>query len=104
MFLATAFTGRPVLLGSWGYSNEALDRSGQGGVGAWFQPFWDRNLQADNDRVFTDPTPDSVRLLREKYGVRWLFADSRGGTVSPALGSYATLRHTEGTVSIYRLN
>ena len=55
------------------------------------------------NRALAAPTADVLRRLRDEYGVRWLYADARDGTVSPALDQLAVLRHSAGKVRIYDL-
>jgi hypothetical protein len=44
-----------------------------------------------------------LRRLRDEYGVRWLYADTRNGPVAPALDQLAVRRHSVGKVRIYDL-
>ena len=46
-------------------------------------PFWDQQKLEENDSVFVTPTRDNLRLLKVKYGVRWLYADPTQTVVSP---------------------
>jgi signal transduction histidine kinase len=46
---------------------------------------------------------EALAELRDRYGARWLLADTRAGIVSSELASYARARYTDGTVTIYEL-
>jgi hypothetical protein len=100
-FWVSGYSERRVLLEGWGYTERALmsatpysDRNGG--------PYWDPALLAANDAVFTAPTAANVAALKTEHGVRWLVAV--GDRVSPALGSYATLRYQAPGVAVYEIN
>lgn len=99
----TAFSERRALVESWAYTEENLNRIGQYKTGFPLFPFDDPRLLAQNDRVFTAPTPSLLADLRDTRGVTWLFADTRGGRVSTELARFAHLRYLSGPVSIYEL-
>lgn len=69
-------------------------------------PFWDAERLRLNDLAFTTPSAEGMRLLRDRYGVRWLMADERPATASAgaaALGRVAALRFRSGDYAVYRL-
>ena len=49
------------------------------------------------------PTPAGLAQLRDTYHAKWLFADTRAGAVSPALGTLAVERYRSGTAVVYQL-
>ena len=65
-------------------------------------PYWNREELVANDIAFKAPTPAAIERLRQA-GVRWLYADHRAGTVSPALRNYVRLRHATLDATIYEL-
>jgi hypothetical protein len=100
-FWISAFAERHVLVESWNYTAGANARI-KSFDGAWYYlPYWKPEVLADNDRVFSDPTPANVRRLRERYGVRWLFVDERYETPAPGLGAVARERFRSGRSVLY---
>jgi len=102
-FWVSALTGRRALVESWGYTDQALAADEVGGKRYYLQPPPYPSRFAVNERVFAQGDPADVAALRTEYHVRWLFADSRIGPISPRLAQSATLRHLAGPVSIYQL-
>ncbi|WP_440064055.1 collagen-like triple helix repeat-containing protein [Streptosporangium sp. OZ121] len=84
-FWLSALSERRVLVEGWAYTASNLDRwrPGEPMTGL---PFWDGERIRLNDEVFRAPTAASVRLLGERYGVRWLLAEESGPGPAPALG------------------
>ncbi|MEU4836441.1 hypothetical protein, partial [Streptosporangium sp. NPDC023615] len=101
-FWVAALTERRVLVEGWTYTARNTARW-RPGMPTLHLPFWDAALIGLNDTVFSAPTAENVRLLRERHGVRWLLADEHRRTVSPDLGSLATLRFRSGAYAVYRL-
>ncbi|MET8147254.1 hypothetical protein ACIBSW_26370 [Actinoplanes sp. NPDC049668] len=102
-FWVAGLGGRRTLVESWGYSDAAVAANGVGGRTYMLQPPPDPLKYALSQRVFTDADPADLDLLRREYGVRWLFADARAGTVAPALSTLARPRYTSGPVTIFEL-
>ncbi|GAA4596607.1 hypothetical protein BJY16_002069 [Actinoplanes octamycinicus] len=102
-FWVAGLGGRRTLVESWGYSDQALARNGTNNLNYVYAPPPDRNVYALNQKAFTTGDPAVVARLRDEYGVRWLFADSRAGKVAPELAAVATERLRLGTVTIYEL-
>ncbi|GAA2596459.1 hypothetical protein GCM10010435_89580 [Winogradskya consettensis] len=102
-FWVAGLGGRRTLVESWGYSDATVAANGVNGIKYPLQPAPDPALFALNERVFTVADVADVRALREAYGVKWLFADSRAGTVSPQLAMQAKVAYTAGSVTIYEL-
>ena len=102
-FWVSGLSGRQVVIEGWAFVPASVELHGSGGLGYSQQPPPDWTRYALNERVFADPTPEDLRRLRLVYGARWLFADTRAGTVSPALAALTTARYTDGSVTIYEL-
>ncbi|MDQ1642749.1 MAG: hypothetical protein QOJ90_2100 [Actinomycetota bacterium] len=102
-FWVSALGAHRVLIEGWAYTEEALQRQGLNGRGFVTQPFYDPKLFAANEGAFTDPTPAGLAELRDKHGVRWLFADRAAGPVSPRLEQVARLRFSNADVKIFEL-
>ncbi|MCU7729740.1 hypothetical protein ODJ79_38990 [Actinoplanes sp. KI2] len=102
-FWVSALTGRRALVESWAYTDQAVAANGVNGLRYYNQPAPYPERYALNERVFAEGDPADVAALRTRYHVRWLFADSRVGPISPRLAQSAVLRHADGPVSIYEL-
>jgi hypothetical protein len=101
-FWLAAFSQRQVLVEGWSYTDRALDSGPLFSDAFATSPFWDPALLARNDAVFYQPTAQDVASFATETGVRWLVAV--GPNVSPALGTYASLRYHAGAVSIYQVS
>ncbi|HWG99714.1 MAG TPA: hypothetical protein VNV66_10400, partial [Pilimelia sp.] len=102
-FWVAGLGGHRTVVESWGYTDQAVAAHARDGRSYPRQPAPDAQRFALNERAFTAPTAADLRILRQRYGVRWLFADDRAGPVSPELGRLATLRLVSGSVRIYEL-
>jgi hypothetical protein len=71
----------------------------------WIAALSDRPvlLQQHNDIVFMAPTRDTLRRLREEYGVRWLYLDPTLSVVSPALKGLVSQRYKAPDALVYEL-
>ncbi|WP_433160704.1 hypothetical protein [Kribbella sp. CA-247076] len=102
-YLVSGIAGRRTLIEGWAYTNQAMADQGVGGRRYTEQPSpWPERVALTNQAVAA-PTPEVLRRLRAEYDVRWLYADARNGTVSPALDRLAVRRHSVGRVRIYDL-
>jgi len=101
-FWIAALSERQILVEGWGYTNRANRMSVTTGVNTNLVPYWNRELLATNDAVFTAPSPAMVERLR-RLGVRWLYADNRAGEVSPNLKQYVRLRQATLDATIYEI-
>ncbi|MET9316336.1 hypothetical protein ABZX12_31330 [Kribbella sp. NPDC003505] len=102
-YLVSGIAGRRTLIEGWAYTNQAMARQGDGGRRYTEQPSpWPDRVALTN-QALTAPTADVLRRMRDEYGVRWLYADTRNGPVSPALDQLAVRRHSVGKVRIYDL-
>jgi hypothetical protein len=104
-FWVAGLGGRRTLVESWGYTDRTVAANGVNDQKYFFQPAPDPEVFALNQRVFAKGDPADVARLRSTYGVRWLFADNRAGTVANAAlkAAGAKVVHQRGTVIIYRL-
>lgn len=102
-YLVSGIAGRRTLIEGWAYTNQAMARQGDGGRRYTEQPSpWPDRVALTN-QALTAPTADVLRRMRDEYGVRWLYADTRNGPASPALDQLAVRRHSVGKVRIYDL-
>jgi hypothetical protein len=92
-----------VLVEGWGYTNTINNLVASTGKSANGLPFWDEQRLQDNDQAFTSPTRDNLRLLKQKYGVHWLYADPGQTAVSHNLDALATLRFKAPDALVYEL-
>jgi hypothetical protein len=102
-YLVSGIAGRRTLIEGWAYTNQAMARQGDDGRRYTEQPSpWPDRVALTN-QALTAPTAEVLRRMRDEYGVRWLYADTRNGPVSPALDDLAVRRHSIGKVRIYDL-
>ncbi|MGV9776875.1 hypothetical protein, partial [Streptosporangium sp. NPDC003464] len=101
-FWAAALTERRVLVEGWAYTATNMSRW-RPGQQAEILPFWDEERIRANDEVFDSPSADAVRLLRARYGVRWLFTDERYVSPASRIGDFADLRFRTGDYAVYEL-
>jgi hypothetical protein len=103
-FWVSAVTERRVLLEGWAYTAKNWDRWAPG-QDAIFLPFWNEELLRQNDAAFVAPSHASIRLLRERYGVRWLFVDERWwpGRAAARIADFAELAFRSGDIALYRI-
>jgi hypothetical protein len=102
-FWISALSERHVLVEGWGYTNTINNLVASTGKSANGLPFWDEQRLQDNDQAFTSPTRDNLRLLKQKYGVHWLYADPGQTAVSHNLDALATLRFKAPDALVYEL-
>ena len=76
-FWMSAYSERRFLVESWGYTATANQGIPTFNDTWYYYPYWNSSLLADNDRLFSNPTKANADILKEKYGVRWLFVDGR---------------------------
>jgi hypothetical protein len=102
-FSMTAYSERRMLLEGWGFTTTAHVEAARLKTWVGYVPYWRPDVLADNDAVFTNPSPQTVGLLRDRYGVRWLFVDESQNNVSPQLSGFATERYRSGVAVVYEL-
>lgn len=101
-FWIAAYAERHVLVEGWAYTIPALEQATRLGVNLDVVPFWDPALLAANDRIFRAPAAGDLALLRDRYGVRWLYADLTMADPSVLAGE-ADLRDRQGDFAVYEL-
>ncbi len=101
-FHFAAFAERRMLVEGWGFTARTHVETKRQNALLVFTGYWDQQKLADNDAVFAEPSAEAVRRLAG-YGVKWLLADESATEVSPALGSFATLRFRAGKVAVYQM-
>ncbi|MEU6740503.1 hypothetical protein [Streptosporangium sandarakinum] len=101
-FWVSALTERRVLVEGWAYTTTNLSRWHPG---QRFQnlPFWDADRIRSNDAAFRTPSEAAIRSLRDRYGVRWLFADESRLDPGSRIGDFARLRFRSGGYAVYSL-
>ncbi|MFB4283032.1 hypothetical protein ACBJ59_47570 [Nonomuraea sp. MTCD27] len=97
-YWVSGFTERRVLVEGWAYAESTLSRARSFEGSYLAVPFADPPRLAANDAVFREPSAENVRLLAQKYGVKWLFTG-----INPELGKFARLRFRNATSSVYQL-
>ncbi|MET7276597.1 hypothetical protein ABZS29_00095 [Kribbella sp. NPDC005582] len=102
-YIVSGLAGRRTVIEGWAYTNEAMAEQGVGGRRYTEQPSPWPDRVALVTEAFANPTPALLNRLHNQYGVRWLYADARAGTVSEKLAELAPLRHSNGKVKIYDL-
>jgi hypothetical protein len=98
-FSVSAFTERRVLFEGTGYTARSFEIAQATGRNAGSIGYWDAAIVQANDAAFNQPSAATIGVLRDRYHVRWLFADS----LSPALENVATLRFRSGNCAVYQL-
>ncbi|MFF5227379.1 hypothetical protein [Dactylosporangium sp. NPDC000521] len=101
-FALAAASGHRVLVEGWGFTSSTYERAADDGVLPWFAGFWDPARLAGNDAAFTDPGPATIGVLRDRYQVRWLVADTTAGPVGD-LGAHAQERFRAGKLTVYEV-
>nr|WP_202886433.1 hypothetical protein [Kribbella sandramycini] len=102
-YVVSGLAGRRTLIEGWAYTTEAMSDQGVNGRRYTEQPSpWPERV-ALTQEAFANPSAELIQRLRAEYGVRWLYADARAGSVSRELARFATLRHSQGKVEIYDL-
>ncbi|WP_112241455.1 hypothetical protein [Kribbella monticola] len=101
-FWIPGYAERRVLVEGWAYTAKANNHADTSSE-ALYSPFWDQEKLRLNDAAFTTPTREGLATLHTKYGVNWLFADSRVNPIPDTLSKLAELRFHSGTVSVYQL-
>ncbi|MCO6008525.1 hypothetical protein NE236_26480 [Actinoallomurus purpureus] len=102
-FAVSAYTERRILVEDWGFELKTHAEAMKRNVPDETVPFWDRRRLADNDAAFHRPSSETVRRLRDAYGVRWLFVDRSYDRPAPGLGRFAWLRHEAGACAVYEI-
>jgi hypothetical protein len=102
-FSLAAYSERRMLVEGWGFSTRAHELSAETGIWDGYVKYWKPEVLADNDAAFASPSAGTIDLLRDRYGVHWLFVDESQSRVSPLLGDFATLKFRSGDCAIYEV-
>ncbi|MET8054463.1 hypothetical protein ABZU75_43505, partial [Streptosporangium sp. NPDC005286] len=97
-----ALSERRVLTEGWTYTAANMSHWRPGSPPEHL-PFWDGERLALNDAAFRAPSATTIRRLRERYGVRWLFVDERHTGQTSRIGDFAELRFRSGDCAVYRI-
>ena len=101
-FWVSGYSERRMLVEGWAYTATAFAATPGAGQSDRTIPFWNPAVLQDNDRAFVSPTEASVGRLRDRYGVRWLFADT--AFADPAsLSAFAVVRFTAGEFTVLEI-
>ncbi|WP_329083739.1 hypothetical protein [Streptosporangium sp. NBC_01469] len=101
-FWVAALSERRVLVEGWTYTAANMSHWRPGSLPEHL-PFWDGERLALNDAAFRTPSEATIGRLRERYGVRWLFADERRTGRTSRIGDFAELRFRSGDCAVYRI-
>ncbi|MEV6964716.1 hypothetical protein AB0M47_06325 [Hamadaea sp. NPDC051192] len=101
-FWVSAYAERRVLVEGWVYTDSAMKAAGTRKDYQW-TPYWEPEILAANDRVFTAPSAESVAVLRDKYGVRWLAVDRRVPADVTGLAAVADLKYTDHDTLVFEV-
>ena len=103
-YIVSGMAGRQTVLEGWAYTQEALSKQGVDGKSYHWQPAPWPDRAGIIQRLFTAPNRELIATLRDKYHVRWIYADTLAGSVPiQTLGKLAVLRHEEPSVLVYEL-
>ncbi len=102
-FSMSAYSERRMLIEGWGFTTTAHLEAARLNTWVAYVPYWRPEVLADNDAAFRDASPQTVGLLRDRYGIRWLFVDESQNNVSPQLSAFATERYRAGVAVVYEL-
>jgi hypothetical protein len=102
-FSMSAYSERRMLVEGWGFTTTAHTEAARLDMWVGVVPYWRQEILADNDAAFRDPSSQRVALLRDHYGIRWLFVDESQDNVSPRLPDFATERYRSGVAAVYEL-
>ncbi|MFF5245216.1 hypothetical protein ACFY3V_13145, partial [Streptosporangium sp. NPDC000095] len=101
-FWVAALSERRVLVEGWTYTAANMSHWRPGSPPEYL-PFWDEERIRLNDAAFQAPSAATIGRLRERYGVRWLFADEHRTGRTSRIGDFAELRFRSGDCAVYRI-
>jgi hypothetical protein len=102
-FWVSGLGGHRTVVESWGYSDATVAANGVNGLSFLLQPPPYPSVFDQNQEIFTGGDEADVADFKQRFGVRWLFADTRAGEVSPELARVAEVRYRSGPVTIYEV-
>ncbi|MFF5085371.1 hypothetical protein ACFY36_50735 [Actinoplanes sp. NPDC000266] len=114
-FWLAAYSERQIVVEGWSYTEPAFATGGLWDGTLSRSPFWDQDLLAANDAMFSAPTAENVASFTEAHHVRWLVSvrwtqdptdigRTRFVEADPALGGFATERFRAGDIVVYEVS
>lgn len=101
-FWVAAYAERRVLVEGWVYTDSAMKMAGKR-KDYQRAPYWSPEILAANDRAFTAPSGETVDVLRDEYGVRWLAVDRRVPADIIGLAAVADLRFADRNCLVFEI-
>jgi hypothetical protein len=98
-----AFTERQMLLEGWAYTFRSAGEAAKQNVPVALVAFWRPSELENNDLAFEVPTAARIAVLRQRYGVAWMFADTRYPVDLTALRAVADLKYHVGVYDVFKL-
>ncbi|MCW2856247.1 MAG: hypothetical protein JWR52_1862 [Marmoricola sp.] len=103
-FWIAGYAERQVLVEGWSYvSRWSIGEHPPADENVTKGPFWDPVRLRNNDAAFNHPSPSTIGLLRQHYGVRWLFVDTRYPADVAGLEKYTTIAYQQGRYLVLKL-
>ncbi|GII78691.1 hypothetical protein Sru01_36730 [Sphaerisporangium rufum] len=101
-FWGTGLSERRMLVEGWSYAPAAI-KLWRPDWAANTPAFWDPALLRLNDAAIERADAASLARLRDRYGVRWLLADTRRVTAPDRLAQLAPLAYRSGVFAVHRV-
>ncbi|MEV6600570.1 hypothetical protein AB0M36_27535 [Actinoplanes sp. NPDC051346] len=95
VFWLSAYAERSVLVEGWQFAPRV--------AGQPAPAFWNPKLLKLNDLVMSDPTPERISKMRDRYHVRFLVVDRVIKPEGPALAQLAALRYSNDRMAVYEI-
>jgi hypothetical protein len=102
-FGISAYSERRVLVESWAYTAESHNEELVQGLPQEHTRYWYPQILADNDAAFKQPSAETIRVLRDKYHVKWLFTEDDITQPSDDLPKFAKLVFESGYCAVYQI-
>lgn len=102
LFWLAAFSERGVLLEGWSYQVRTASRALRLDARSCCLPFWDPPRLQINDAAFRG-APRAVKILRDRYDVRWMVLDRRSPSRLDRLRELADVRYRDGDYVVLEL-
>ncbi|MFL6155790.1 MAG: hypothetical protein ACJ72D_06865 [Marmoricola sp.] len=99
----SAWAERRTLVQGWGYTARANSAGNTLYAVVYDNRFWDPALLELNDALFTDPSPQTLDALTQRYDVRWLVVDDRYPVDLPGLEELLPDFEQFGRTTVFRV-
>jgi len=100
-----AYSERTMLVEGWSYVDwSTVGKATPPGQNHIHGNFWDPRRLGDNDAALRNPTQDNVQRLRQEYGVRWLFIDTRYRYDRKGLRAFSKVVFADGRYRVLELD